>query len=116
MREIMFQGYDAENKCWRYGWYTRLQEGARKYDAIVCDEDGTLVRYYIHDAKTIRPVKPVYTQAELDEAVKATRQEERERCARICDEIAEEYKYGGYFGLEKVSRILAEEIRKRGEK
>lgn len=53
MREIEFRGYDEENSCFRYGWYTRLQEGARKFDAIVCDEDGTLVRYYIHNRKTI---------------------------------------------------------------
>ncbi len=53
MREILFRGFDEENKCWRVGWYTRLVEGARKFDAIVCDEDGTLTRYYIHDDKTI---------------------------------------------------------------
>ena len=29
MREIKFRGFDEENNCWRYGWYTRLVEGAR---------------------------------------------------------------------------------------
>jgi len=53
MREIKYRGFDAENNCWRYGWYSRLQDGARKYDAIICDEGGTLTRYYIHDDDTI---------------------------------------------------------------
>lgn len=53
MREIKFRGFDTENSCWRYGWFTRLQEGCRKYSAIICDEDGTLTRYYIHDEDTV---------------------------------------------------------------
>ena len=52
-REIRFRGFDNENKCWRYGYYTRLQSGARKYDVIVVEEDGSLVRYYIHKKETI---------------------------------------------------------------
>lgn len=54
MREIKFRGFDEENNCWRYGWYTRLVEGARVFDAIICfDDDGILTRYYIHDNATI---------------------------------------------------------------
>ncbi len=54
MREIKFRGFDEENNCWRYGWYTRLVEGARVFDAIICfDDDGVLTRYYIHDDATI---------------------------------------------------------------
>ena len=53
-REIKFRGYDEENKCWRYGYYTKLVEGVRKIDAIITDsqEDG-LTRYYIHNNRTI---------------------------------------------------------------
>ena len=54
MREIKFRGFDEENNCWRYGWYTRLVEGARVFDAIICfEDDGVLTRYYIHDDATI---------------------------------------------------------------
>ena len=54
MREIKFRGFDEENNCWRYGWYTRLVEGARAFDAIICfEDDGVLTRYYIHDDATI---------------------------------------------------------------
>jgi len=52
-REIKFRGYDEENKCWRYGWYTKLAEGIRRIDAIISDIDGELTRFYIHDEKTI---------------------------------------------------------------
>lgn len=52
-REIKFRGYDEENKCWRYGWYTKLAEGIRRFDAIISDVDGELTRFYIHDSKTI---------------------------------------------------------------
>mgnify|MGYP003425682316 FL=1 len=48
-----FRGYDEENKCYRYGWHTRLAEGIRRFDAIICDIDGELTRFYIHDSKTI---------------------------------------------------------------
>jgi hypothetical protein len=30
-----------------------LVEGIRKFDAIIAEENGELVRYYIHDANTI---------------------------------------------------------------
>ena len=53
MRETKFRGWDEENKGWRYGFYTKLQEGARKYHAIISDIDGSLTRFYIHDEKTI---------------------------------------------------------------
>jgi uncharacterized phage protein (TIGR01671 family) len=54
MREIKFRGFDEENNCWRFGWYTRLVEGVRVFDAIICfDDDGILTRYYIHDNATI---------------------------------------------------------------
>lgn len=54
MREIKFRGYDQDNGVWRYGWLTQLREGARRIMAIICDDQyGDLVRYYIHDHKTI---------------------------------------------------------------
>ena len=53
IREFLYRGFDSENNCWRYGFYTKLQDGIRKFDAIVCDEDGTLTRYYIHNPETI---------------------------------------------------------------
>jgi hypothetical protein len=53
MREIKFRGFDNENNCWRYGYYTKLQDGIIKYNAIIYDEDGSLVRYYIHNEKSI---------------------------------------------------------------
>ena len=54
MREIKFRDFDEENNCWRYGWYTRLVECARVFDAIICfEDDGVLTRYYIHDDSTI---------------------------------------------------------------
>jgi len=49
----MFRGFDNENKKWVYGYYTKLVDGIRKYDAIIAEEDGSLVRYYIHDKNTI---------------------------------------------------------------
>lgn len=57
MREILFRGFDKENNCWRYGYYTKLQRGALLYHAIVVveDEDAEerLTAYYIHHKKTI---------------------------------------------------------------
>lgn len=54
MRDIEFRGIDNDNGEFVFGYYTKLLEGARRFDAIVVDdeEDG-LVRYYIHSPKTI---------------------------------------------------------------
>ena len=55
MREIKFRGCDNENKCWRFGNLARLQEGIRKFWAIICEnlEDGGFDRFYIHNEKSI---------------------------------------------------------------
>ena len=53
MREIKFRGLNQETGKFVYGWYTKLPRGARKYDAIISDIDGTLTEFYIHDSKTI---------------------------------------------------------------
>lgn len=52
-REIKFRAWDNEHKCWRYGWLTKLVEGARKFWAIIAEEDNELVRYYVHESKSI---------------------------------------------------------------
>lgn len=48
-----FRAWDYESERWVYGYYTKLVEGIRKYDAIVSEEDGSLVRYYIDNIKTL---------------------------------------------------------------
>jgi len=53
MREIKFRGYDNEHSKWVYGYYTKLVEYIRKIHAIIAEEKGELVRYYIHDRTTI---------------------------------------------------------------
>lgn len=56
MREIKFRGFDKENNCWRYGFYTKMLEGARIFHAIIVeDEDAEyrFTRWYIHSAKTV---------------------------------------------------------------
>jgi len=53
MRESKFRGMNHETGKWVYGWYTKLVEGIRRFDAIISDIDGELVRFYIHDNKTI---------------------------------------------------------------
>ena len=49
MREIKFRAWDSEHKCWRYGWLT----SARRFWAIISDDEGDLTRYYIHEEKSI---------------------------------------------------------------
>jgi len=53
MRDIRFRGFNQEAGEWVYGYYTKLVEGIRRFDAIICDIDGELTRFYIHDQKTI---------------------------------------------------------------
>lgn len=48
-----FRARDYESERWVYGYYTKLVEGIRKYDAIVSEDGGSLVRYYIYDIKTL---------------------------------------------------------------
>ena len=52
-REIKFRGFDNENKQWVYGYYTKLPDGATKFDYIISDIDGSLTKFYIEDIKTI---------------------------------------------------------------
>lgn len=52
-REIKFRAINYETQRWVYGYYTKLTDGVRKYDAIISDEDGSLVRYYIKDVNTV---------------------------------------------------------------
>ncbi len=53
MRQIKYRGINHETNEFVFGWYAKLCSGARKYDAIISDVDGTLTEFYIHDAKTI---------------------------------------------------------------
>jgi uncharacterized phage protein (TIGR01671 family) len=53
MREIKFRGWDADNKCWQYGYYTKLPDGITKFDYIISDIDGSLTKFYIYSYKTI---------------------------------------------------------------
>ena len=53
MREIKFRGKNKETGEWAYGYYTKLVEGIRKFDAIISDIDGELTRFYIHHPETI---------------------------------------------------------------
>jgi uncharacterized phage protein (TIGR01671 family) len=53
MREIKFRGKNNETGEWVYGWYTKLVEGIRRFDAIISDVSGELTRFYIHDQETI---------------------------------------------------------------
>lgn len=54
MRDIKFRAFDSENKCWRYGCIAKLTEGARRFFAIICDDDaGDLTRYYVYYESSI---------------------------------------------------------------
>jgi uncharacterized phage protein (TIGR01671 family) len=53
MREIKFRGLDHETGKWVHGYYTKLVEGIRRFDAIISDINGELTRFYIHDPSTI---------------------------------------------------------------
>ncbi len=53
MREIEFRGINKDTGKFVFGYYTKLVEGIRKYDAIISDVDGELTRFYIHNPKTI---------------------------------------------------------------
>jgi len=53
MREIKFRGLNHETGQWVYGYYTKLVEGIRRFDAIISDINGELTRFYIHDPSTI---------------------------------------------------------------
>lgn len=55
-RVIKFRGFDEENKCWRYGFYTKLLEGIRIIHAIIVEDEKAeyrLTRYYIQNKETI---------------------------------------------------------------
>ena len=54
MREIKFRGINNETGEFVYGWYTKLSEGIRRFDAIIQeDSDGVFERFYIHKPETI---------------------------------------------------------------
>lgn len=53
MRDIKCRGINHETGEFVYGWYTKLQSGGRRYDAIISDIDGVLTEFYIHKAETI---------------------------------------------------------------
>lgn len=53
MRELKFRGLNEETGEWVYGYYTKLVEGIRRFDAIIADIDGELTRFYIHNPETI---------------------------------------------------------------
>ena len=50
---MLFRGINHETNQFVYGWYTKLQSGARKYDTIICYVDDVLTEYYIHNKETI---------------------------------------------------------------
>jgi len=53
-RESKFRGMNDETGEWVYGYYTKLMEGARIFDAIISDNGyGDLTRFYIHRRETI---------------------------------------------------------------
>lgn len=55
-RVIKFRGFDKDNDCWRYGFYTKLIEGARVFHAIIAEDENKecrLTRYYIHNYESI---------------------------------------------------------------
>ena len=60
MIEIKFRAWDSENNKWIYGWVTKLTEGVRRFWAIIQDEDGELVRYYIHNENSIGQFTGLY--------------------------------------------------------
>jgi len=56
MKDIKFRGFDKENNCWRYGFYTKMLEGARIFHAIIVEDESAeyrFTRWYIHNKKTI---------------------------------------------------------------
>ena len=53
MREIKYRGLNEETGEWVYGWYTKLVEVIRRFDAIIADVDGELTRFYIHNKETV---------------------------------------------------------------
>lgn len=53
MREIKFRGKNKDTNKWVYGWYTKLTEGIRRFDAIISDLNEELTRFYIHNPETI---------------------------------------------------------------
>ena len=53
MREIKYRGLNEETGEWVYGWYTKLVEGIRRFDAVIADVGGELTRFYIHNKETI---------------------------------------------------------------
>lgn len=50
MREIKFRAINHETGKFVYGFYTKLIEGTRIFDAIITDE---FERFYIHNRETI---------------------------------------------------------------
>lgn len=50
---MQFRGINHETNEYVYGWHTKLQQGTRKYDAIICYVDEVLTEYYIHNKETI---------------------------------------------------------------
>jgi len=56
-----FRGMNDEAGEWVYGYYTKLVEGARIFDAIISDNGyGDLTRFYIHRRETIGQYTGLY--------------------------------------------------------
>lgn len=53
-REIKFRGLNEETGEFVFGYYTKLTEGIRRFDAIISEIGDELVRFYIHDKETIK--------------------------------------------------------------
>jgi uncharacterized phage protein (TIGR01671 family) len=54
VEDIKFRGINNETGEFVYGWYTKLSEGIRRINCIICeDSDGVFERFYIHDPETI---------------------------------------------------------------
>ena len=79
---MKFRGINHETNEYVYGWYTKLQTGARKYDAIICYVNDVLTEYYIHNKETI-----AHGTGMLDKRGKEIYSNDRLRCDSIfiCD-------------------------------
>ena len=56
----------------------------------------------------------VFTPKELDELLNKVRADEREACAKVCDDLADVHEKANQWGSHKTADALAQAIRARG--